>query len=265
MKRPDTGQKIALSVTALAAAALLLILLGVHLAPRMVTPPKDTEEAITMADVEPEPLEEDMFIEPIIADAGDPDITSQDMEAPSPQGEPEPAPDPNDKLVVNGPNPKDNTESEPLVSTPRTNPVKTTRPSPKESQDQKVKDDVKNKFSAHNGKTDPKSKQTASSGSGTSGTGAAGTTKDGKRGLKSYSKPTGFNISKTIKVQVTLMVKADGTVKKGSARCNGLADFPSLRNKLITCSEASKWDKAFDKNARDASATIVWILVPGTK
>jgi len=264
MKRPTTGQNIALSVTALVAAVMLLILLGVHLAPRAVPHQKGTE-AIAMADAEPEPLEEDMFIEPIIADAGDPDITAHDQEAPSPQGEPEPAPEPNDKLVVNGPNPKENTESEPLVSTPRTSPVKTARPSPKESQDQQVKADVKNKFAAHNGKPDPKSKQTASSGTGTSGTGAAGTTKDGKRGLKSYAKPTGFNISKTIKVQVTLMVKADGTVKKGSARCNGLADFPALRQKLVACSETSKWDKAPDKNARDASATIVWTLVPGTK
>lgn len=264
MRRPDTGQYIAASATVLSAVVILLLLFGIHL--HYAAPPSPTpKEAITLAELSEPIPEEDMFIEPIIEDAGNPEITADDQQAPTPQGEPEPAPTPNDRLVVTGPNPKPNPETTPLTATPQPSPVKTTAPSQKDEQEQRVKADVKNKFKTQNGSPDGKSRQTASSGTADSGTGATGKTQDGKRGLKSYTKPKDFTISKTIKVYVTLMVKADGTVKKGSARCSELGNYPSLKKKVLDCSESSIWDKASDKNARDASATIVWTLVPGTK
>lgn len=260
MKRPTNAQNIALSVTVLTAILLLLLLIGVHIDLTPAAQPQ-SQDALTMADIEPEELpEEDEFIEPVLEDLGDPDNLMAEEDAPMPQGEPEESETPNDKLVVNGPNPNANDESENLVATTKPSPAKTTAPSPKEEPDQRITG-MKDKFSAKNGKTGGKG-STANSGQGGNGAGAKGEINGGRK-LEHYVLPTDFTISKKITLKVTVMVKADGTVVPGSAKCSELNNFPSLKSKILKCSEQTRWTKK--KGEPTVQATITWTLVPGTK
>ncbi len=259
MKRPNFGQQLGMAVTAIVALMLMLFFVGIHL--DLVSRPeeKQPKDALTMADIEELP-EDEMFIEPIVPDAGDPDEADAEAPAPEPEGQPDQADKPSDRLVVNGPNPKPNTETEPKISTPAPSPVRTAIPSKKDEPDSRVADNMKNSFSRHNGKPGGKD-QTAQSGSGGRGTGAQGTIK-GSRKLEHYSLPSGFTISKTVTVNVTVMVKADGHVVPGSAKIQSALKGESLRSKLISHSERTVWTP--EKGAATVQATIRWTLVPGT-
>lgn len=259
MKRPSTGQNIALSVTVLAAILLMLLMLGVHIDFSHAGTPK-VQDALTMADMEPEELMEEKFVDPVLQDAGDPDNTAHEEDAPMPQGEPEVSDKPDDKLVVNGPNPKPNDESEKLVTAAKTSTAKTTPPSEKEEPDRRITG-MKDKFSPKNGKTDGQD-ATAASGQGGQGAGAKGDISGGRK-LESYVLPSGFSISKTITVNVSVMVKADGSVESGSAKCiTGLKD-KSLLAKVLRCSEQTRWTKK--AGAAPVQAIIHWTLVPGAR
>lgn len=265
MKRPTNGQNIALSVTVLAAILLILLLLGVHLdfGNKADAPQK---EAITMAMPEEiDPLDEEMFIEPELTNLGDPENTATDeSEAPIPSGTPDISDVPNDKLVVNGPNPNPNKESEHLATTTKPSDVKTTAPSPKDIEDQRIKDDMSNKFKAQNGKSDGK-ETTAASGKGGNGEGHAKGEISGGRKLENDPGLTDFDIGgNNIKiVKVTVDVRADGKVVSGTAKCVTSVNDATLEKKVKKASEKTQWTPKPD--APTVLATITWTLFSGKK
>lgn len=253
MKRPDTGQNIALGVTVLVMLLLLLLLCGVriHLNGPAV---KESSKELAMADIESEDEMEDMFIEPILQNAGEENVVEKSAEdAPMPQGEPENAVTPNDKLVVNGPNPNKNDESEPLVSSPKPSPVKTTTPSPKDEPDQKIASNMKGQFSPHNGKREGKG-TTANSGKGGTGTGVSGSMGNGRK-LEHYELPSNFQINQKTVIRVSVEVRADGTVQ--SAHCSRTDNLGKL---CETYSLRTRWTPK--KGAPLAKGTITWTLMP---
>ena len=122
MKRPDTGQNIALSVTIVVALLLLILLMGTHLDLPVRQSDKESEY-ITMIPDDSEVVEE-LFIEPVLQDAGEPDQKSDVSSEPVPVGEPDQAQVPNDKLVVNGKSETPNPSAEKVVAQPRPETVK---------------------------------------------------------------------------------------------------------------------------------------------
>lgn len=263
MKRPTTGQNIALSVTVLVAILLMLLLLGVHLNV-VEKSQQDKKESLALAELEQdELLDEEMFIEPELTNLGDPENTATDVEeAPLADGAPDISEVPNERLVVNGPNPKPNNEAEPLVATPAPSTVKTTTPSPKDDADQRVAANMSNQFSVHNGKSDGK-ESTASSGKGGEGSGQAKGDISGGRRLENNPTITGFSISKTITVKVSVMVKADGKVVPGSAKCMTSLQDASLKKKVEDASARTLWTPK--TGAPTVQGTITWTLRPGNK
>lgn len=259
MKRPDTAQNIALSVTVLAAILLMLLLLGVHLDLTRVERPKP-QETLTMADVDAVEQPEEEFIEPELEELGDPDNVVDGQDAPMPQGEPDLSDTPSDKLVVNGSNQNPNDESEKLVATSKPSPAQTTAPSVKDEPDSRITG-MKDKFSPKNGKSDGKG-STANSGHGGEGTGARGDISGGRK-LEKYVLPEGFSISKPITVTVTVIVKADGSVEPGSAKCFTRLKDSSLQAKVLRCSEQTRWTPK--SGASPVQARIYWTLVPGAR
>lgn len=272
MKRPTIAQNIALSVTATVALILLLLLLGIHLSLPQPSP-TNAGKKISMASIEPEvipePLLEDqeLFIEPELIDDGTPETPDNDLaqaDAVTPPGEPQQAPEPNDRLVVNGPNPKQNQEAEPLVAANKPNDIKTTKPSPKDKPDQKIQSEEKAQVSFHNGRRDGKA-PTASSGNGNaSSSSSAHGEAQGGRSLLNNPPVGSFTISSRITVTVTIQVKADGSVVKGSASVTGLSSkYNDLRHKLIAAAEKTKWTPK--AGAPTVRGTIYWTLTPGAK
>ena len=259
MKRPTTAQNVALSVTAAFALLLALLLLGVHLdlARHKPAPPGET---LAMADLEEEEImEEERVIEPEIADLGDPETDLRDEDAPMPQGEPDQSEVKNDKLVVNGPNPKANDESEKLVATRRQSDSKTTPPSRKEEPDQRITG-MRNKFSPKNGKTEGQG-QTAASGQGGRGAGLHGVMNGGRKLLNN---PTfsDYKITKQNRVIVTVIVLANGTVEPGSSQISQTTYSvdSDIRAKIKQYSERTKWTPK--EGAPKARATLTWTLMP---
>lgn len=264
MKRPTNGQNIALSVTVLAAILLILLLLGVHLdfGNKADAPQK---EAITMAMPEEiDPLDEEMFIEPELTNLGDPENTATDeSEAPIPSGTPDISDVPNDKLVVNGPNPNPNKESEHLATTTKPSDVKTTASSAKDDPDQRLSDTMSSQFNMRNGKSEG-TESTAVSGKGGDGKAEAkGEIQGQGRKLLNHPQPEKFSVTRTTIVKVTVMVKADGTVKPDSANCVTSLKDPDLKKNLEKASEKTKWTSK--KGAPTVQATIIWTLYSGKR
>ncbi|MCM1320213.1 MAG: hypothetical protein NC217_07520 [Muribaculaceae bacterium] len=267
MKRPTTAQNIAMSVTVLTAILLLLLLFGVHI----ITPAPTADKAKSaQAMADPELLEqtdEEMFIEPELVNIGDPDnLDELADDALTPQGEPLQAEVPNDRLVVNGPNPNDNPSPETLVATAKPNAqAKTTPPSAKNKPNQQIASTEPSvNVSFNNGKNSGKG-STAQSGSGNASSGQArGEATGGRKLIAPFPTITGFTISSTTTVTVTVQVKADGSVVPGSAKVIGLkSEYRDLRQKLIVASEKTRWTPK--KGAATVQGTITWTLKPGTK
>ncbi|MCM1074496.1 MAG: hypothetical protein NC356_02370 [Ruminococcus sp.] len=256
-----------MSITAVTALFLLLLLFGCHL--QLPAPVADkSEKHLTMADPEDmlDPLDEDMFIEPEIADLGEPDNMEAVEDALTPQGEPEQSETPNEQLVVNGPNSNDDPSPETLVATPKPNPkAQTTTPSQKDKPDQKIQSAEESvNVSFNNGKRTGKS-SSAQSGKGSSESGQArGEAQGGRSLIKPYPGITGFTISNPITVHVTVQVTDKGLVVPGSANVIDLnKKYTDLRAKLKSASEKTHWTPK--KGAPTVQGTITWTLLPGTK
>lgn len=265
MKRPTNGQNIALSVTVLAAILLILLLLGVHLDfGNKADAPK--KEAITMAMPEEiDPLDEEMFIEPELTNLGDPENTATDeSEAPIPSGTPDISDVPNDKLVVNGPNPNPNKESEHLTATTKPSDVKTTAPSAKDDVDQKVSSNMSKQFNVRNGKSEGK-ETTAASGKGGNGEGHAKGEISGGRKLENDPGLTDFDIGdrNQITVKVSVMVQANGKVESGTAKCLTSLKDATLKKKLLEASSRTLWTPK--PGVHTVEATIIWTLYSGKR
>ncbi|MBP3298695.1 MAG: hypothetical protein J6L73_03330 [Muribaculaceae bacterium] len=252
MRRPDTGQNIALSVTVIVALLLLILLTGTRLSlpERKASPAKE----LTMADIKAEDPE-DKFIEPILQDAGEPSEATDESSAPLPQGEPKQAPVENDRLVVNGDNPEKNPSTEKLTSVTRPNPAKTTTPSKKDEPDQAITSAMKGQFSSTNGRRDGRG-TTAVSGAGGAGTGVSGTMGNGRK-LESWTLPSVSLTQRTV-IRITVMVRADGTVESATAQPGSAP--PDLKEKCRRASLNTRWTPK--TGAPLAKGTITWTLVP---
>lgn len=253
MKRPSTGQNVALGVTLIVALLLLIFLT----ATRLHLSGKQTESArenITMAEIEPEDLQE-MLIEPILQDAGEPAESEDLSSAPIPQGEPEQAPVNNDKLVVNGKNPVPNPSAEKVVSAKSPSPAKTAAPSEKDQPDSRISSTMKGQFSSTNGKPGGNG-ATASSGNGGNASGVSGTMGNGRK-LEYWVLPTVTLTQKTV-VTVKVMVNADGKVTSATAQPGPAS--AALKEICRKASLNTRWTPK--KGAPPASGTIIWTLVP---
>ncbi|MDE6297092.1 MAG: hypothetical protein K2L89_04525, partial [Muribaculaceae bacterium] len=108
--------------------------------------------------------EEEMFIEPDLLKAqGEEDAVENDVPAPAEQGEPEKAPEDNNKLVVPGDNPKPAPQIEKKITQKEESPVKSTTPPATTEKPSKISSSMANKFSGKNGTPGGK---TASDGTG---------------------------------------------------------------------------------------------------
>lgn len=253
MKRPSTGQNIALSVTVVVAILLLILLMGCRLTLPEKKPVKPSE-AITMAELEEEEPQE-QFIEPVLQDAGEPE-QAQDMSSePIPQGEPEQAPVENKKLVVKDENPEPNKSVEKLVSTKTASTAKTTPPSKKEESESRISSTMKNQFSSTNGSKNGNA-PTASSGNAGKASGVSGTMGNGRK-LESWTLPV-VSPRQPATVKVTVMVRADGTVESAVVQ-PGSAD-PSLKETCRKYSLRTRWTPK--EGAPLARGTLTWNIIP---
>lgn len=240
-----------MGVTLIVAILLMVLLMGIHLsAPRVEQPPKG--ESLSMDPLAEQP--EEMFIEPILQDPGEENPEEGVEDAPMPQGTPDQADQPSDKLVVNGPNPNKNDESEPKVATKNPSTVKTTTPSEKKQEDSRIASTMKGKFSPHNGKEEGKG-SSASSGKGGQGTGVSGTMGNGRR-LEHYTLPSDFSINKKTVIKVEVMVNAQGRVESAKS----LSGSGSLARMCEKYSLQTRWTPK--KGAPLARGVITWTLVP---
>lgn len=253
MKRPDTGQNIALSVTIVVALLLLILLMGTHLDLPVRQSDKESEY-ITMIPDDSEVVEE-LFIEPVLQDAGEPDQKSDVSSEPVPVGEPDQAQVPNDKLVVNGKSETPNPSAEKVVAQPRPETVKTTEPSKKDKPDSRISSTMKGQFSPHNGRPDGNA-ATSASASGGKGTGVSGTMGNGRK-LERWILPEVRLRQKTV-VKVTVMVRADGSVE--SATCQPGSADASLMEACRKASLKTRWTPK--TGASLARGVITWTLVP---
>lgn len=254
MKRPTAEQNIALGVTVVAALLLLLLLWGVKMPSHDPAPVAGNEEIsvfIPPQDDEPE------FIEPILEDAGQHTDINQDSPDAAPSGEPDLSETVADKLVVNGPNPTPNKENEPLAATTAPSQAKTATPSPKDSPDSRIAGEMKNSFSAHNGRSDGKADASGTALQG-NGQGVAGVLGNGRK--LEWNPTMSVSITRTTVVTVTVMVRADGTVSKAY---NPRGGNPSLQSKVLAASEKTKWTPK--PGAPEARGTLTWTFQPAVR
>lgn len=149
MKQQQNDRLVAGIITALLTALILVgLFVGGMTFDRQALAESSTPE------IQPD---EEYFIEPlpIVEDPGEPDIDNsaeQQEEAPTEQGEPEPAPVENNKVVVNGENTRQPPVQRPMpVTQTKESPVKVVPPKKTDKPDSKVTSKVANAFSGKNG------------------------------------------------------------------------------------------------------------------
>lgn len=202
------------------------------------------------------PEEEEFFIEPepTIEDKGEEDAPEMEnvQEAPTEQGEPEPAPVDNDRVVVKGDNPKPAPIREKPVVQKQESPVKATTPPKSDKPEQKVTSKGATGFSGKNGKPDGKA--------GGFGTGGAGTAsvKGTSRGRQMLDCPRpSVSLKNTVTIVVNVSVREDGTV--ASAKATGSAE-QYLRQACEQAALKSKWTPK--PGVGTVQGTITFTIIP---
>ena len=206
----------------------------------------------------PEPTsDEEFFIEtePLVEDAGEPDVaeTEETEPAPTEQGEPEPAETDNDKVVVQGENPKPAPQREKPIVQSKPSPVKATEPTKQpDKKESKATSKVASGFSGKNGKP--------SCVAGGFGTGGKGTTsvRGTSRGRSMLSCPhPSVTLKNKVVITVSVQVTEQGTVT--SAKASGAADSRLLR----ACEQAARQSKWTPKvGAGTVAGSIVFTITP---
>lgn len=201
------------------------------------------------------PEEEEFFIEPepTIEDKGEEDAPElPQQEAPTEQGEPEPAPENNERVVVKGDNPKPAPIREKPVTQKQESPVKATTPPKSDKPEQKVTSKLATGFSGKNGKPDGKA-----GGFGTGGTGTA-SVHGQSRGRQMMSCPhPSVALKNKVVIVVNVSVREDGTV--ASAKASGSAE-QYLRQACEQAAMKSKWTPK--PGAGTVQGTITFTIIP---
>ncbi len=250
----EPNRLIAIVATVIIALLLLMTLLFVHL-DLPAKSPESEAQTLTMDALDPEDVPE--FIEPLLLeDAGDLDVMEETDPAPVPDGQPQEAPEPSNKKVVNGENPNPNPSQEKLVTTKQPSTKKTTDPTPKQEPDQSIAANMKSQFSPNNGKPGGSSTPSANSGSGGTGSGAIGTLKGGRK-LLSCPLPS-VTLRQKVVIKVEVYVNAQGKVTEANV-LSGSSDA-TLREKCRQASLKATWTPQAD--APRTRGVITWTLVP---
>lgn len=210
------------------------------------------DRALLARDSMPEIQEEEIFLEPeILQDFGEEDATENDAPAPVIQGEPEPAPVENTKIVVKGENPKPAPPIEKKVTTKHESPVKATEPKATDEERQKITSTMAKGFSGRNGA--PEGSQ------GTSGAGGLGIGISGNANGRDFlgcPKPD-VTLRNPVTVKVAVVINADGIVTSASA--SGAASS-QIRRACEAAARGARWSAK--KGAGDTRGTITFNITP---
>lgn len=198
------------------------------------------------------PEEEEMFLEPeIIHDLGEEKAETQDAPARAFKGEPDEAPEENNRLNVPGKNPKQAPPVEKKVASKRESAVKSTEPTLSDEEKKRVTSKVAKGFRSRNGVTDGGN---TVNGAGGSGTGIKGIASG--RTFKGCPKP---DVALRHKVTVTVNVVIDSEGRVISAKAKGGADA-SIRRACEQAARGARWSAK--EGAPDTKGTITFSITP---
>lgn len=250
MKQQQNDRLVAGIITALLTA---LILVGLFVGG--MTFDRQTLAESSTPEIQPD---EEYFIEPlpIVEDPGEPDIDNsaeQQEEAPTEQGEPEPAPVENNKVVVNGENTKQPPVQRPMpVTQTKESPVKVVPPKKTDKPDSKVTSKVANAFSGKNGAVGGKP-----GGTGTGGTGTASVSGSSRgRSMLGCPKPD-VAIKQRVVISVNVTINEAGNVVSAHAT-GGAAQY--LRTACEQAARHARWTPM--KGAGTVAGVITFTITP---
>lgn len=196
--------------------------------------------------------EEETFLEPeILKDLGEENAVNNDAPAKAFQGEPEPAPKDNNKIVEPGKNTKPAPPVSKLVSTKKKSPVKSTEPSATEEERQRVTSAMAKGFVGRNGNPQGSA---GSDGAGDTGIGIVGNASG--RTFKGCPKPDVTLRHKTT-VKVSVVIDSDGKVVSASA--SGAASA-SIRSACERAARQARWSEK--KGAGETRGTLTFTITP---
>lgn len=196
--------------------------------------------------------EEETFLEPeILKDLGEEDAVNNDAPAKVFQGEPDPAPKDNNKIVEPGKNTKPAPPVKKLVSTNKESDVKSTEPKATEEERQHVTSSVAKGFSGRNGAPQGSN---GSDGSGSNGIGIVGNASG--RTFMGCPKPDVTLQHKTT-VKVSVVIDADGKVI--SATASGAASA-AIRSACERAARQARWSEK--KGAGETRGSITFTITP---
>ncbi|WP_304382363.1 hypothetical protein [uncultured Duncaniella sp.] len=197
-------------------------------------------------------VEEETFLEPeILKDLGEENAVNNDAPAKAFQGEPDPDPKENVKIVEPGKNSKPAPPTPKLVSTKKESPVKTTEPSATEEERKRVTSAMAKGFVGRNGNTQGSS---GSDGAGENGIGIVGNASG--RTFKGCPKPDVTLRHKTT-VKVSVVIDSEGKVISASA--SGAASA-SIRSACERAARQARWSEK--KGTGETRGTLTFTITP---
>lgn len=197
-------------------------------------------------------MDEETFLEPeILKDLGEENAVNNDAPAEAFQGEPEPAPKDNNKIVTPGKSDKPAPPVDKLVSTKHDSPVKSTEPSATQEEKQRVTSAVAKGFSGRNGTPEGSG---GSDGAGDTGIGIQGNAAG--RTFKGCPSPSVTLRHKTT-VKVSVVIDADGKVISATASGGASAD---IRKACENAARKARWSEK--KGASETRGSITFTITP---
>lgn len=197
-------------------------------------------------------LDEETFLEPeILKDLGEENAVNNDAPAKTFQGEPEPAPKDNNKIVTPGKSEKPAPPVDKLVSTKHESPVQSTEPTVSQEEKQRVTSTVAKGFSGRNGTPEGSS---GSDGAGDTGIGIQGNAAG--RTFKGCPTPSVTLRHKTT-VKVSIVIDANGKVISATASGGASAE---IRQACENAARKARWSEK--KGAAETRGSITFTITP---
>lgn len=197
-------------------------------------------------------MDEETFLEPeILKDLGEENAVNNDAPAKAFQGEPEPAPKDNNKIVTPGKSEKPAPPVEKLVSTKHESDVKSTEPTATQEEKQRVTSAMAKGFSGRNGTPQGSS---GSDGAGDTGIGIQGNAAG--RTFKGCPSPSVTLRHKTT-VKVSVVIDAEGKVISATASGGASAE---IRQACENAARKARWSEK--KGATETRGSITFTITP---
>jgi len=239
----------AAAITFVLAALIVVLLLHTHLGAF------STEDAAyCKADTIPE--QEEIFLDPVLEDIGDPEIEVGDEPAAAPEGEPEQAQEDNDRLQVKDDKlPKEPVKEPKPVTQKQDSKVKVKPTANSDKENKRISSKMGNAFNPHNGKKDGKKD---GSGSGKIGIGVSGL-----QGRKRLTDPSFSEyVDKEVTIKVRIAVNEAGKVTEASfvSDSGPGAGNKTLRSACIKAARNIKWSKK--KGTSSEAGVLTFRLTP---